>query len=173
MVVMLRLLKSLITSSFFRKRIEPLGQSVLHMRVWPNDLDLNMHVNSGRYLSFMDIGRVDLLARMRIFRNVWRRGWRPINGGTMISYRKSLFLWERFTVRSRILCWDEKWIYFEHIVEKASGELAASANSRGVLRGREGNVKPEALLEVAGATDLVSPPMPAHVAKWREAEAAR
>ena len=28
-------------------------------RVFPNDLDLNMHVNNGRYLTFADLGRVD------------------------------------------------------------------------------------------------------------------
>ena len=86
MVVLLRLIKALFTSRL-RPRIEPLGSSVLRMRVWPNDQDLNMHANSGRNLSFMDIGRVDLLVRMRIFRKVIRLGWRPINGGTMISYR--------------------------------------------------------------------------------------
>src|SRR5688500_8719123 len=157
----------------FRPKLGPLGQSVLRMRVWPNDLDLNMHVNSGRYLSFMDVSRVDLLVRMRMFRKVIKRGWRPINGGTMISFRKSLLLWERFTVRSRIVCWDEKWLYFEHVVERRNGDLAAVANARGLLRGREGNVAPAALLEVAGISDLQSPPMPPHDARWREAEAAR
>jgi acyl-CoA thioesterase FadM len=172
MVLLLRLIKSFI-GSMFRPKIGPLGESVLRMRVWPNDLDLNMHVNSGRYLSFMDVSRVDLLVRMRIFRKVIKRGWRPINGGTMISFRKSLLLWERFTVRSRIVCWDEKWLYFEHVVERQNGDLAAIANARGLLRGREGNVPPAQLLEVAGLQQLESPPMPAYIARWREAEAAR
>jgi acyl-CoA thioesterase FadM len=157
----------------FRPKIGPLGESVLRMRVWPNDLDLNMHVNSGRYLSFMDVSRVDLLVRMRIFRRVIKRGWRPINGGTMISFRKSLLLWERFTVRSRIVCWDDKWLYFEHIVERQNGDLAAIANARGLLRGREGNVAPAQLLEFAGLDQPESPPMPESIARWREAEAAR
>lgn len=172
MVLFLRFLEALLTSRF-RPRIDPLGESVLRMRVWPNDLDLNLHANSGRYLSFMDIGRVDLLVRMRIFLKVIGRGWRPINGGTMIGFRRSLAPWERFTVRSRIVCWDEKWIYFEHLIEKGDGQLAATATARGLLRGRDGNVRPEELLEVAGAAGLPSPPMPRHIALWRDAEAAR
>ena len=60
-VVLLRLVKSLLTSPL-RPRIEPLEEATIGLRVWPNDLDLNMHVNSGRYLSFMDIGRVEILA---------------------------------------------------------------------------------------------------------------
>lgn len=143
------------------------------MRVWPNDLDLNIHVSSGRYLTFMDVGRVDLLIRFRVFRKAFRRGWRPINAGTIISFRKSLLPFERFSVRSRVICWDEKWIFFEHIVDKANGDRAAIANSRGLLRGSSGNVRPQEFLEAAGHGDLQSPPMPPHVARWIEAEAAR
>ena len=172
MVLFLRFVLTLLTSAF-KTRIQPLGESVVRMRVWPNDLDLNMHVNSGRYLSFMDIGRVELLVRFKIFRKVIGRGWRPINAGTVISFRKSLLAFERFTVRSRIVCWDEKWFYFEHIVDRANGERAAIANARGLLRGPEGNVPPTALLEVAGYPGLASPPMPPHITRWIEAEAAR
>lgn len=172
MVLLFRLIWTLFTSRF-RPRIDPLGEAVIRMRVWPNDLDLNIHVSSGRYLTFMDVGRVDLLIRFRVFRKAFRRGWRPINAGTIISFRKSLLPFERFSVRSRVICWDEKWIFFEHIVDKANGDRAAIANSRGLLRGRSGNVRPQEFLEAAGHGDLQSPPMPPHVARWIEAEAAR
>ena len=172
MVLLFRLIWTLFTSRF-RPRIDPLGEAVIRMRVWPNDLDLNIHVSSGRYLSFMDVGRVDLLIRFRVFRKAFRRGWRPINAGTIISFRKSLLPFERFSVRSRVICWDEKWIFFEHIVDKANGDRAAIANSRGLLRGSSGNVRPQEFLEAAGHGDLQSPPMPPHVARWIEAEAAR
>lgn len=172
MVVLLRFLKSLIVSRF-EPKLDPSGEAVLRMRVWPNDLDLNMHVNSGRYLSFMDIGRVELIARMRLLRKALGKGWRPINGGTMITFRRSLLLWERFTVRTRILCWDEKWFYFEHIIERGNGDLAAIASARALLRGPEGNVPPASLIALAGRGEVASPPLPEHLARWREAEIAR
>ena len=162
MVVLLRFLKSLVVSRF-QPKLDPFGEAVVRMRVWPNDLDLNMHVNSGRYLSFMDIGRVELIARMRLLRKALRKGWRPINGGTMITFRRSLLPWERFTVRTRILCWDEKWFYFEHVIERA----------RALLRGPEGNVAPALLIGLAGRGEVTSPPMPEHIVRWREAESAR
>ena len=31
--------------------------------VWPNDCDLNLHMNSGRYPTLMDLGRVHLTAQ--------------------------------------------------------------------------------------------------------------
>src|SRR5262249_49967517 len=115
------------------------------MRVWPNDLDLNVHMNSGRYLSMMDIGRVEILGRLR--RKVCGRGWRPIAAAAPIRYRRSLLLFQRFTVRSRVICWDEKWLYFRHVVER-HGELCAIGYVRGLLRGREGNVTPAQILEL-------------------------
>ena len=69
MVVLFRFLFAIFKSRF-RRRLGILDDCVIAMRVWPNDLDLNMHMNSGRYLSMMDIGRVEILARTRMLRPV-------------------------------------------------------------------------------------------------------
>jgi acyl-CoA thioesterase FadM len=165
MVVLFRFLFALLKSRF-RRRVGILDDCIIAMRVWPNDLDLNMHVNGGRYLSLMDIGRVEILARTRMLRPVIKRGWRPMVGATFIRYRKSLLPFERFTVRSHILCWDEKWLYFEHSIERR-GEVVCHAYVRGLMRGREGNVKPDELLALAGKEEMQSPPMPEAIEKWR------
>jgi acyl-CoA thioesterase FadM len=168
-VVLLRLIKTILLSRL-KKKIDVFDQARVTMRVWPNDLDLNMHANSGRYISFMDIGRIDLLARMRLLRKVTKLGWRPLVGGSMITYRKSLLPFERFVVKSRILCWDEKWFYFEHIIVNSKGDLATIATVRGLLRGPEGNVPPQKLVDLAGRADISSPPIPAFIVRWHEAE---
>lgn len=165
MVVLFRFLFVLLKSRF-RRRVGILDDCIIGMRVWPNDLDLNMHMNSGRYLSMMDVGRVEILARTRLLRLVLRRGWRPMVGATFIRYRKSLLPFERFTVRSHIVCWDEKWLYFEHLMERR-GEVAAHAYVRGLMRGREGNVAPKELLTLAGKSGMSSPPMPEAIEQWR------
>jgi acyl-CoA thioesterase FadM len=125
-------------------------------------------VTGSRYLGFMDVGRMELLARMRLLRATWRLGWRPIQGAAMISFRKSILPFEKFVVRSRVVCWDEKWFYFEHVVQKVSGELAAIGNVRGLFRTKEGNVPPRALAELSGY-HIDSPPMPESVARFRAA----
>ncbi len=165
MVVLFRFLFAIFKSRF-RPRAGVLDECVIAMRVWPNDLDLNMHMNSGRYLSMMDIGRVEILARARMLRKVLALGWRPMVSATFIRYRKSLLPFERFTIRSRIVCWDEKWLYFEHILERR-GEVASHAYVRGVLRGRSGNIRPGEILALAGTPDLASPTMPEAVRAWR------
>jgi acyl-CoA thioesterase FadM len=167
-VVFVRLFKTLLFS-LFKPRIGVFDQARIAMRVWPNDLDLNIHANSGRYLSFMDIGRVDLLVRMRLLRKVVKRRWRPIAGGYLVTYRKSLIPFERFVVKSRVLCWDEKWFYFEHVIVNSKGDLAAIANARGLMRGPQGNVKPEDFVALAGE-GIASPPIPEFIRHWSQAE---
>ena len=164
MIVLVRLVWALIRARFKRK-LDLLDESALTMRVWPNDLDLNVHMNSGRYLSMMDIGRVEILGRTRLLREVFGRGWRPIAAAATIRYRRSLLPFQRFTVRSRVVCWDEKWLYFRHVIERR-GELCAIGYVRGLLRGREGNVAPAQILALAGKAGMQSPPMPDDLAKW-------
>jgi len=165
MVLLVRLLLTLVISSL-KRRIDPFGTSSIRFRVWPNDLDLNMHMNSGRYVSFMDLGRVELMVRAGLLRTILRRGWRPIAGATTIRYRRSLMPFERFTLKTRVLTWDEKWFYFEHVIENNRGELAAIANVRALLRGRDGNVHPREFIALTRQPDLVAPPMPELIAAF-------
>jgi acyl-CoA thioesterase FadM len=171
-VLLLRLILTILAARW-KPRIDPLGTSVVRFRVWPSDRDLNVHMNSGRFVSFMDIGRIDLLARMGLFRKAMKRGWRPIAAGTMIRFRRSLLPFERFTLRSRVITWDEKWFYFEHIIENGKGELAATAFVRGLLRGNEGNVPPRDFVAISSRPDLQPPPLPESIARWNEAESLR
>jgi len=164
-IVLVRFLLAIFKSRF-RRRLGLLDDCVIAMRVWPNDLDLNMHMNSGRYVTLMDIGRVEILARMRMLRPMLKLGWRPLVSATFIRYKKSLLPFERFTIRSHVVCWDEKWLYFEHIIERR-GEVAAQAYVRGLFRGKSGNVKPRELLEFAGVPSMQSPEMPPDVAAWK------
>ena len=53
----LRLLKSLFLLPFVRRQAL-LGSGRIAFRAWPNDCDINLHLNNGRYLTFMVLGRV-------------------------------------------------------------------------------------------------------------------
>ena len=168
MVLLFRFIGALILGAF-QPRIGPFDETIVRMRVWPNDLDLNMHASSGRYISFMDAARVAMVVRFGALRKMIARRWRPVVGGTMITYRRSLYLFERMTIRSRIVCWDEKWLYMEHTIEKPNGELAAKARVRATFLSRQGSVPPRDIARVAGH-DVESPPLPDWVRHWRQAD---
>src|SRR5688500_10415886 len=127
--------------SRFRSRIGPLDESVVRFTALPHDCDLNFHLNAGRYVSFMDVARIELIGRVRFIGPMLRRKWRPVAGGAVLRFRKSVLPFERFDIRSRVIGWDEKWIYVEHIVEKG-GEFCAIGHMRTVIRSKTATIPP-------------------------------
>jgi acyl-CoA thioesterase FadM len=149
--------------------LPPLGildEDPLQMRVWPNDIDFNLHMNNARYLSMMDFGRIHLLARTRILGHVISSRWTPIVGAVWMTYRRSLPLFARFSLSSRMVCWDERWFYIEQTFTAEAG-LAAVGWVKGMLLSPAGNVEPQKVLE-AVSPGAVSPPMPDAIATWNE-----
>lgn len=82
-------------------------------RVAPTDLDLLRHMNNGKYLSILDVARIDLLTRSGFWAVLKERGWYPVVAGQTITYRKSLKLGQRFEVRTRIIGFDDRWGFIE------------------------------------------------------------
>jgi acyl-CoA thioesterase FadM len=155
-----------------RQHIRPLTQlgildeDRLRMRVWPNDIDFNLHLNNARYLSMMDYGRIHLLARTRILNRIISSRWIPLVGAVWMTYRRSLPLFARFSLVSRMVCWDERWFYIEQTFTGSEG-LAAVGWVKGLLRSPEGNVEPQKVLD-AVSPGAVSPPMPESITTWNE-----
>lgn len=157
-------------ASRFRGRIGPLDEAALRFTALPHDCDLNFHLNGGRYVSFMDVARIELLGRMRLLIPLFRLGWRPVMGGCIVRYRRSVLPFERFTVKSRVVCWDEKWFYIEHVVENKDGAFCAAAHVRTLIRDRKGNKTPAEVLALLKVKETASPAMSEFVTKWRELE---
>lgn len=155
-----------------RQHIRPLPplrvleEDQLCLRVWPNDIDFNLHLNNARYLSFMDYGRTHLLARIRLLEHIVRARWTPLVGAVWMTYRRSLPLFARFTLSSRLVCWDERWFYLEQTFTGHDG-LAALGWVKGILRGPNGNLDPQAVLNTV-APGALSPPMPEAIATWND-----
>jgi acyl-CoA thioesterase FadM len=155
----LRLLAVLLAART-RARLGPLDVSRIELRCWPDDLDLNGHMNNGRYLSLMDLGRWDLVIRLGLAKLAVKHRWRPIVGTAAIRFRRELRLLQRFTLETRFSAWDEKWVYIEQRFLVGS-RVHAEAQLRGLFRGPKGNVRPAELLAALGEPTLASPPVPA------------
>jgi len=165
----LRLIRILLAALFRRRDLTPLETREIAFRVLPNDLDPNWHVNNGRYLTLMDLGRIDLTIRMGLLRPAIRNGWMPVLGGAMIRFQRPLKLWQPYTLRTRLLAWDEKWLYLEQ--EFASeGKRVAIAVVKGLIRGRSGSIPTAEVMRVVGF-DLPSPEFPDYLRLWTTAEA--
>jgi len=169
MNLLLRLLLTILRS-VRRPRIHPLASSSVPFRVLPNDLDINLHMNNGRYLAVMDLARLDLMARFGLLGEVRRRRWMPVVGALTIRYRRPLDPFDGYRVDTRMLCWDEKWFYLEQRFVR-QGSVVSIAFVKGLFQSAGGPVPPADIVRAAGF-EIASPPMPEAVSLWQRSEAA-
>ncbi len=137
--------------SLFRERL-PVGKSVssLRLRVLPNDLDINFHMNNGRFLTLCDLNRVDLFIRTGLLKTMVRRKWAPIIAEHTMTYRKPLRCFARFDMVMTLDKWDEKYFYMTHVFRRGD-VIIAEGTSRGVVRSKQGVISPQEVLTAVEA----------------------
>ena len=82
-------------------------------RVMPGDLDELRHMNNGVYLSTLDHARFELIMRTGLWKSLNDEGMYPVVSAQTISYRKSLELWQKYAIESRLAGVDERSVYVE------------------------------------------------------------
>lgn len=122
--------------SWFCERLE-VGNftSELSLRVLPNDIDINFHMNNGRYLTICDLNRVDIFARSGLLKAMFRRNWLPVIAEHTMAYKKPLGIFVRFKVKTEVTHWDEKYFYMKHVFIKDE-RIMAEGTSKGCVYAR-------------------------------------
>ncbi len=171
----LRLFYMLIASFFKPKVTDALAETFLRFSVLPNDIDLNGHMNNGRYLTIMDIGRMDFVLRLGLAGYVIRNGYIPVLSSATIRYRLPLLPFQKYKLGTRILCWDDKWVYMEHRFTlsggKKDGAVAAIALVKGSFFDKKTRATiPTAHIMAAIGQTIESPAIPSYIEKWQESE---
>jgi acyl-CoA thioesterase FadM len=139
--------------SLFRERL-PFGKlhSRLTLRVLPNDLDLNFHMNNGRYLTLCDLSRIDMFIRTGLMRTMIKRKWMPVVAMHTMDYKKPLGLFRRFDLLFELTHWDEKYFFMNHTFMVAD-RVVAEGTSKGCLYARDKGVVSPAEVIAAVAQD--------------------
>lgn len=140
-------------------------------RVWLHDIDLFGHMNNGRYLQIMDVARADWMLRTGVIGAMRRNRWGAVLGGGVVRFRRSLKPMQRYRVRTRLVCWDDRWFYHEHTFLDSVGNRVAVGITRAALRG-EGLWIPSRVVVQAVHDGAVSPPVPAYLKDLLDAEEA-
>lgn len=155
-------------SLLWRPKLGISDVSRLRFRVWPLDLDLNLHMTNSRYLALMDLGRTDHILRSGAWRVMRKDRLGVVLGGAAMRFRRSLAPFEKFSLATRILGWDERWVYVEQVFTGPKGVACI-----GVLRAafvKDGKlVQPK--LVVTAESDNPAPDLPDWVANWTKVEA--
>jgi len=144
--------------SLLRERLDETNlASEISLHVLPNDLDINLHMNNGRYLTIFDLNRVDLFIRTGLLKAMFKRNWIPVIAEHTMTYKKPLRLFQRFNTRLEVTHWDEKFFYMTHTFS-CNGRIVAEGTSKGCVYARgSGVISPAEALAAVNA-DKLKPP---------------
>jgi acyl-CoA thioesterase FadM len=165
----LRLLWTLLRSARLHS-IEPGDWIERRLRVLPNDLDINGHMNNGRYLTLVDLMLVEYFVRSGFAKAMLKAGWRPMSGGAFITYRKGLKPWQRYRIRFTLAGADPSWNYMRFEFLREDGTLCAAGYMKGAAVSRDGLVPNQRSYAKLGR-EFVQSALPPPVQHWLAAEA--
>jgi acyl-CoA thioesterase FadM len=138
------------------------------LRVLPSDIDINGHMNNGRYLTIVDLALIEYFVRIGFASVLLKQGWKPMSGGSFITYRRGLKPLQTYTLRYRIDACDTHWNYMRF--EFSDGDrVCAAGYMKGAAVSKTGLV-PNAQSYAALGQPLIAAELPGAVAHWLGAE---
>lgn len=159
-----------VVGAVWRPKLGVMDASLVKFRVWPLDVDINLHLTNSRYLSLMDLGRTDLILRSGTWKMMRQDRLGVVLGGVAMRFRRPIAPFEQFQLETKILGWDERWIYVQQTFSGRNG-MACVAVARAAFI-KAGKAVPSRELLAEGGRQAVSPDLPAWVQQWAEVEAA-
>lgn len=155
--------------SRFGKTLVRLDESTIFFRVLPTDIDFLLHMNNGRYFSLLDLARIDFCIRNRTLPILRKNKIYAVAASEMIRFKKSLNLFQRFKIVTRLIGWDNKFFYFTHYF-KRNNDLYALCLVKGCFLHKEkGTLNPNDVIKLTGHTES-SPVLPDWVKHWQQAD---
>ncbi len=158
----------LLLSSIWRKPIGLLDESVLNLRVLPNDIDM-IKISNDRFIALMDLGRMDIAFRSGLLKSMIKNKWVPLTTFDTVRFRYPLKAFQKYQLRTRIVWWDDATGYFKQVFER-KGRVVATGYVCATFLGPDGPIPPVEILTETGQA-LTKPDEPKVVSKLRELEA--
>ena len=141
---------------------------VSHHICWPWDLDFYLELNNGRTLTIYDLSRIPLAWRAGLIKGLRDNGWGLAVAGASVRYRRRVKMFQKVEIRSRCVCWDDRFIYLEQSMW-IGDECASHILIRAAVTGK-GGIVPAADVVEAVSPGHGRPAMPDWIAAWVEAE---
>ena len=152
--------------------LPPFGVHESRHVCWPWDLDVFLELNNGRTLTLYDLGRIPWFRRIGLDAVLRREGWQVAIVGASVRWRRRVHAFERLTMRTRLLGWDERFFYSEQALWRADGECASHVLIRSATSDPGGIVPTARVLAAMGHGDE-SPVLPPWAQEWVLAESLR
>ena len=152
-------------------QLPPTGTHVSTHICWPWDLDPWVELNNGRTLTLFDLGRIPLARRTGMIPVLRANKWGITVAGNSTRYRKRIRGFDRFSMLSRMVGWDHRFVYMEQSMWRG-GECCNQVMIRSAITSANGIVPPAQVVRALGH-DMESPPLPGWITAWIAADAER
>ena len=113
----------------------------VNVRIMPNDLDVNMHVNNGRYLTLCDLTRVDFFVRSGLAKLMIKNKWSPIISEHTMTYLRPIKVFSKVDIQMEITHFDDKFFYCTHHFYIGK-KLMAQGTSKALVISQKGSLTP-------------------------------
>jgi acyl-CoA thioesterase FadM len=140
-----------------RAKLGLLDACVTPFRVWPSDLDALRHMNNGKYFSIMDLARIDLLQRSGVAARFRHAKLFPIVTKSCMRYRRSLTLWQPFTIETAFVAANETEFFVSQRFMRNSKCVAYGMNQGRMMHAKRGSIATAETLEIAGSPVITLP----------------
>lgn len=150
----------------FKKKVGLLDETTIKFWVGPHDIDPYMHMNNGRYLTIMDVGRVELLIRNGLWQSCRGRGWQPMMTASTVRFKRPLATFQGFTQRSVVIGWDDTQLYVDQTFERKGALMTRCLAALVVYDPAKGRRAPMAEVAAALGHQGPSPELPQEVMAW-------
>lgn len=163
MNLLFRFFYNILKNLIFDRPISIDQSSIVKLRVLPTDLDLNFHMNNGRYLTLMDIGRTDLVVRVGLSKIILKEKLSAVAAGININFFKPLNPFDSYELHTSVITWDESWFYLRQNFIKDK-KIMASAVAKTCFLKNGKRMDPAILVEMLGEHKN-QPPMPKYLSE--------
>lgn len=152
-------------------KLTDVGEITLTANV--NDIDHFVEMNNGRILTLFDLGRNDFAIRSGLAKKLIQHRWGLVVAGSTIQYRKRVRLFDKVTIKTKIVGIDARWIYVDQTMWVKGQPTCHALLRTGITNFVSGKVLPtDQVLTAIGEQDFVMP-IDDWVKSWAEADKMR
>ena len=138
---------ALLLASFFKPKLSiEKPKNLLTLRVLPNDIDINLHMNNGRYLTICDLTRVDMFIRTGLAKTMIKEKWMPVISEHTMKYKKALKLFQKYEIKMDVTGWDDRSFKMLHRFF-VGNRIVAEGTSLGVIVSKTGVIPPVEVMQ--------------------------
>ncbi len=166
-----RFLATILKNLILPKKCDIFDETSVDLRVLPNDLDLNMHMNNGRFLTIMDIGRTDYTMKIGMHRPMMREKWGAVATAINVAFLRPLPPFGKYQLRTKLLSWDDMWFYMEQNFVRNEQIVASAIVKATFLKGGK-RISPNIVIPKCGFENARAPEFPHYLKELIEGEEA-